>query len=402
MSNYRLPTLRYPNPNSPGQVQMDRRTHASNVPNVTPNAGHDWSAFDKAFGTGAPSNGAYVTNPPARTDGIRPTGGKPLDVNSPAIQAALDRAAHVTPTVVRPGVNVPSQYGSGHVDLPAETAATNAAFNEKNGIPDLGVEPYDQATSRQRLYSAYPEVFKAGTPENQAFTKYAQQYGEQAAHENASSFLDPIVQQKAGTIGTPAVAGRHDLAAPGSTDAIVSQRATDKIRSDQAQAGPFTPESLPGRALIAAQNAPSAGSVVKSGIAAAGQAVGLRPDVANNVANNVTNAGSNYLAELVNPIRAAKDAYSSVQSWFGDKNANTANAPTPSAAPAPGPTAPTGQPPAKPAALDNATNNIPATSPTTTNAPTSTSASAAPAGDDDDEARRKALAAQQPSAGLGF
>lgn len=297
-------------------------------------AAHDWSGFDKAFPNGAQSSGGVVNAPPTTNGPVSRASGY-LDPQSPVVQNMLDRASGVaTPA---PGQSFTSPYGSGSVAYAPKgstpTAATpvfdtsydkSAAGRQVQTGVARTADPneYNPDTARANLFAAYPEVFKAGTPQNAAFVAHAKEFGLQSAHQNASSILDPIYQANAAvnrpaqadlTVNGKTVPGaaatnlnaamvRNDIPNLSGGDLAASQRSTQQNLADMQKT--FDPASPVGKTVDFVQNFPDrVGSMLGNAGRSVLGAVGVQPGAVDKMygwIGNQTDKATSALANAFN------------------------------------------------------------------------------------------------------
>jgi hypothetical protein len=160
---------------------------------------------------------------------------KPIDVNSSAVQGMLDKAAG--PTL-------------------AQTRASTLA--------------------------KYPDIAKAGTPQNKAFVQYAnsinpatgQKYGEAGAHANLDNLMKPLAGKPAAR--TPADNAATAAPTPSDTAPTDAPPPSEKARAD---AAPFRVGTVGGDGMSAVRNYDA--DSLQNGVTSAGKAIGLTDEAAN-------------------------------------------------------------------------------------------------------------------------
>lgn len=233
-----------------------------------------------------------------------------IATNSPYVQGLLDKAAGITPTTP---TNTGTAYGTGSVRFDKGTPSASApivdASGKQTGVGRTGAsgQPFDVNASRAELAKGYPEVFQAGTPENKAFVDYAKQYGEQSAHEHRGEILGQVAmsKQQEGDGGAgrgeaesdPVTQGQQSIAESEAGQRGERQAATAKAAAD---AGPFDPNSVGGKALSAVKNAPSIADAAGSVVTRGAKAIGLNEGTANSAGNAVRDFGNDVTDKVAN------------------------------------------------------------------------------------------------------
>jgi len=107
----------------------------------------------------------------------------------------------------------------------------NVTDAQGNSVSTTGAtQPYNQAEARANLYQNYPEIWKAGSPENVAFTAHANQYGEPSAFTNVRDIIG-------GARGAPQGSGVTTAAPDQTQDAGDTRMQPPKQPAAQSNAG---------------------------------------------------------------------------------------------------------------------------------------------------------------------
>lgn len=117
-------------------------------------------------------------------------------------------------------------YGTGSVRY-AKAGETQspliAGSMDPNGTGPQHAGAFDHEAARADLFKRHPNIFTAGTPENQAFAAHAQKYGLQAAHQNADALMATLNPSQGG----PTAANvKNDIGGAPTPDALAAHDAT--------------------------------------------------------------------------------------------------------------------------------------------------------------------------------